>query len=502
MCPMLNPDEIQGDILPGFRRRHFPEFHQAFVFLIINDADAARDALSMLVDERITWSSDLFTRARRNRGSGEGADGHADVNVAFTRGGLVKVRPDLADRMAAYPAFEAGLAARSNPERLLGPPENWLVGGPAQQIDVVLNIGLTKPLGTAVESLLASIRGGLTEAAPPPNPAPGAASRFDGQTLPGGIEHFGFRDGLSQPSVEIEVPAVDNRAQRRWPGRYPPPAGRPLATYVDSGELAQRHDEAVRPCAATSHEDDQPIVPAVFASAPRVPSSQFIIADDGFWTNGSFMVWLRLRQDVHAFRRACARIARKLSIEWGRPVTPDDAAALIVGRRRDGTPLALCGLHDANEFSYRQASRFRPDPFGMRCPLGAHSRKMNPRTTDELVRLILRRGIPYGAPMSHDGDDGEDRGLLFIAYQASIENQYEMLQGTWANRANLPERHGSPDAMVSSTSWTGTTTIEIPNPDGRGSVGIGINNDWVVPTGGLYLFVPSRSAMAELTEAL
>jgi Dyp-type peroxidase family len=494
MCPTLNPDEIQGDILRGFRRSYFPEFHQAFVFLIINDVDAARHALSTLVDERITWSSHLVTRARRNGGSGERADGNADVNVAFTRSGLVMLHPDLAERMGAYPAFEAGLAARSIPERLLGPPGNWLVGGPAQTIDVVLNIGSTKPLGTAVEPLMAPIRGGFTEA------APHGSSRIDGEALPGGIEHFGFRDGLSQPYAEIEASAADKPGRRRWPGRYGPPTGRPLATYVDSSALAQLYHQTAGPCATASQEDDQPIAPAVFTSDPRMPASQFIIADDGFWTNGSFMVWLRLRQDVHAFRRACSRIATKLSIEWGRPVTADDAAALLVGRRRDGTSLALCGLHDVNEFSYRQASRFGPDPVGLRCPLGAHSRKMNPRTTGEQVHLILRRGIPYGPPLTHDDDDGVDRGLLFVAYQASIENQYEMLQGTWATRADLPERHGSPDAMVSSTSWTGTS-IEIPNPDGRGSVGIGINNHWVVPTGGLYLFVPSRTAIAELTEA-
>ena len=41
-------------------------------------------------------------------------------------------------------------------------------------------------------------------------------------------------------------------------------------------------------------------------------------------------------------------------------------------------------------------------------------------------------------------------------------------------------------------------SIEIPNPNGRGSVGIRLRNDWVVPTGGLYLFVPSRRAIEAL----
>jgi deferrochelatase/peroxidase EfeB len=492
MCPKLDPDEIQGDVIPGFRRGYDEQFHQVFVLLRISDVSAARRALRTLLPARITWSQELAgrkpeQRRRRHR--------QADVNVAFTRGGLATLKSDLDAHLGAHRAFFEGLAARSEEKQLLGSPEGWVVGGPEPQVDVVLNVGSTNPVDFEVDDLLRSLAPGFIEI------RRSDGQRFAGEVLPGGIEHFGFRDGLAPMHVRLDPPAADasssgtDTSARREVAPYLP-APEALATYVDDPDPAQARHVAVGEGAGTGQQDQRP-PRTVFASAPDVPPGRFVVEDDGFWANGSFMVWIRLRQHVGAFWQECARMARKLSAEWRRPVSPDDAAALLVGRRRDGTALALCGLGDVNEFSYRQASRFGADRYGLRCPLGAHSRKMNPRSVDGLDHVILRRGIPYGTPVRDGADDGVDRGLFFVAYQASIEDQYEVLQGRWANRASEPEAHGSPDAMVSAASWGGMS-IEIPNPNGRGSVGIGIRNRWVEPTGGLYLFVPSRKALDEL----
>jgi deferrochelatase/peroxidase EfeB len=483
---MCDFHEIQGDVIPGFRRGSDETFHQAFVLLRIADVDAARGALAAL-EERITWSDELHQRPRDDR---RRVDGRVDVNVALTWDGLTRLKSDL---IAPDAAFEAGLAARSQPERLLGPPDEWMVGRPDQRIDVVLNVGSTSPLD--LDNLPSPVGAGFVEITQPDG------SRYSGGMLPGGIEHFGFRDGLSQPQVtcdqECDRPFGDGRgaaADAPARGRSGPYRAVGRATYATESEVATLYGSA----ADNEERGPQPDGgPPIAASKPNLPARQFVVMDEGFWRNGSFMVWLRLRQDVGVFQRECDRIATRLADEWRRRVSPEDAAALLVGRRRDGTSLALCGLHDVNEFSYLQRSPFDADRYGLRCPLGAHTRKMNPRTVGDSKHLILRRGIPYGPTAPPEGDDGADRGLYFVAYQASIENQYEVLQGTWANSAIEPERNGSADAMASAASWVGTS-IEIPNPNGRGSIGIGVRNRWVRPTGGLYLFVPSRTALHEL----
>src|SRR5262245_36146795 len=64
------------------------------------------------------------------------------------------------------------------------------------------------------------------------------------------------------------------------------------------------------------------------------------------------------------------------------------------------------------------------------------------------LRLILRRGIPYRSakdPAHLLEDDNVDRGLLFMSYQASIEQQFESLMKTWANRDDAPH-HTEPRA--------------------------------------------------------
>jgi hypothetical protein len=53
-----------------------------------------------------------------------------------------------------------------------------------------------------------------------------------------------------------------------------------------------------------------------------------------------------------------------------------------------------------------------------------------------------------------------------------------------------------PDALIGQDGRSGSV-VEIPEPRG-GSVGTGLNNTWVVPHGGLYLFVPSMAGLRVL----
>ncbi len=125
---------------------------------------------------------------------------------------------------------------------------------------------------------------------------------------------------------------------------------------------------------------------------------------------------------------------------------------------------------------------------------------------DTLRRLMLRRGIPYGPPKDRTRlfeDDGVDRGLLFMAYQGSLTDQFEFVTDTWANRDNAPH---------DSTPKTGQDPLigqsDEPRfalmPADNNPANIDVTNDhnlqlppdpWVIMTGGGYFFTPSISAL-------
>jgi Dyp-type peroxidase family len=151
--------------------------------------------------------------------------------------------------------------------------------------------------------------------------------------------------------------------------------------------------------------------------SPVFPLDQVLVAwqeGDGPAGHGSFLVYRKLEQHVDAFRAAMADGARQA----GR--TTFEEAARTVGRDTDGTPLAEATPGSWNDFSYAT------DPQGTRCPFSAHIRAVNPRTTENRWRMIARRGMPYRSP------DGAEVGLLFMAYMADIEGQFEWMQ----HRAN------------------------------------------------------------------
>ena len=114
-----------------------------------------------------------------------------------------------------------------------------------------------------------------------------------------------------------------------------------------------------------------------------------------------------------------------------------DVEAKAIGRTREGSPLASKGqCGGLNDFTYDD------DPEGLKTPHFAHIRKMNPRDNG-LFRphhRLLRRGIPFGPPAPEGApDDKVERGLLFNAFMASIEDQFEFVQRRWAsNPGSLP----------------------------------------------------------------
>ena len=108
-----------------------------------------------------------------------------------------------------------------------------------------------------------------------------------------------------------------------------------------------------------------------------------------------------MHMDVALFRRFMEEAGANY------PGGPGLLAAKIVGRWPDGTPLSLSpdrpdpavagNPERVNDF------RYADDPDGVRCPLGAHVRRTNPRDNDGMFggklsnrHRIMRRGRPYG----------------------------------------------------------------------------------------------------------
>jgi Dyp-type peroxidase family len=249
-------------------------------------------------------------------------------------------------------------------------------------------------------------------------------------------EHFGFRDGLSQPVI-----AKDEAA--------------PALNEIRVGDLI---------CGYRNSREDYPAG-----------------KDSSFLRNSSFMVVRKLAQDVQGFEDLLNRYPA-----LGR----EDLAARLVGRKRDGTPLINPAA--GNNFDYTD------DPKGKQCPLAAHIRLSNPRQgfQGRPAPRILRRGMSYGKRQKED--PSAQRGVMFIAYNSSIAEQYEVIQ-RWLNRGN-----STSIASAQNDPLTGTA-IE-PGPQifrcfiGNQVHRIELEKPLVRVEWGAYFFVPSRTALRQILE--
>ena len=100
--------------------------------------------------------------------------------------------------------------------------------------------------------------------------------------------------------------------------------------------------------------------------------------------NGTYMVFRKLYQDVAAFRRYLATAAKSL---YGSDDQhhQDLVAAKMMGRWRSGCPVDLSPDKDdlaiAADPQRRNNFTYAGDDQGLRCPLGSHLRRSNPRAT-------------------------------------------------------------------------------------------------------------------------
>ena len=264
----------------------------------------------------------------------------------------------------------------------------------------------------------------------------------DGQV----IEHFGYRDGLSQPLF--------------------------LKSQIERVQQTDKWD-------------------------PSAPLSLALVKDPNGRTEdsyGSYLVYRKLAQDVNGFNGA----VQNLAIELG--TDQNLAGALTVGRFKDGTPVVLSDNPDSEGTRPEDDFNYANDQQGARCPFQSHIRKTNPRGDtarnfnisfeDERRHRIARRAISY--------EMNGEVGLLFLCFQSNIGEQFEFMQATWANGAGFVKPGVGLDSLIGQGGtlggqlWFKKWGVADSDP-----LQFDFSN-FVTLKGGEYLFAPSISFLKNI----
>jgi deferrochelatase/peroxidase EfeB len=284
-----------------------------------------------------------------------------------------------------------------------------------------------------------------------------------GRLLADRKDHFGYRNGIAQPVVRWE----DGGA----------PGG------VDFRQVLLGYSNRAIP------------------SSPRAGAAADLVRDS------SYVAFRWMHADVAAFNRFLRTRAPALFPDRPAAAAVELLAAKILGRWRNGAPLALApdtpgaGTSDADDFG------FAADPEGLKCPFSAHIRVVNPRD-QELeavarpggVPVLLRRGTPYGPELVGEEDDGEDRGILGLFICASIERQfYRLMQ--WMKVNDFSPVFGAnrrvQDPLCGNRAVPGALPdFTIPTPGGAITV-TGLPT-FVVTRGTAFFLYPSMSTLRQL----
>jgi Dyp-type peroxidase family len=472
-APQLDLDEIQGDVLLGLQK-----FFQRFIFFEITKVPAFKAVLHDRIVQRITTTRVVQLREFQLRDFK--AHGHKEklpaigLNLGFSADGIQKLVPgaDLGDS-----SFKSGAKAQAPTLNDPAGLSTWLPPFLSASIDGVFFVtgGTQAAVDAEVRHVLNILTGSI-------------AVSFDqtGNSRPGrqrGHEHFGWLDGVSQPGI--------NGLTMPFPGQE----------LLDPGLFVFGYP-------------GEPAAPP----PPPPPRTTWV-------KNGSFLVFRRLRQLVPEFHKFLLDQAQALGMD------PVLLGARVVGRWQSGAPIALTPSQDDTTLGADAQQNndfdFADDQAQRRCPFGAHIRKTNPRKDIPKTGLdphrIIRAGIPFGPEVSDAetsaGVTQQERGLMFVCYQTSIAAQFEFVQSKWANNPGFVfgkkrPSDGSPvtvgiDPIIGQKAGPAgdpqrarTTDEPVPNyPTGNVRSSLNLAQDFVVPTGGGYFFVPSISALKhELTK--
>ncbi|MBC7872754.1 MAG: peroxidase, partial [Ferruginibacter sp.] len=356
------------------------------------------------------------------------------LNIGLTNAGLVVLGLKETNRASFSREFREGMVTPHR-QRLLGDfdssaPENWNWGGPANE-EIHLLLMVFGKDEAASNEYCNQLRqkfplAGLKE-----------VHQLSGYILPDGKEHFGFREGISQPAIiGSGVKGINNDNVN--PGEFLMGYKNEYNVYPDTPLLKEKQGETG------------------------------LLTDDaggsGFkdlGRNGTYFVLRQLKEDVDGFWNFLNEHTK--NDEGANPEESTKLAAKMMGRWPSGAPLVKFpdkdpgGLSDDNDFNY-----IKEDKLGYKCPFGAHARRANPRDNFEetgpkeslkLTRRhrIIRRTRLYGenftASATHHTPNAEV-GIFFGCFNADISRQFEFIQYTWANYPKFKQLYADPDPFI------------------------------------------------------
>lgn len=428
---MLELDNIQGYLIRGYAHM----LYSRFVYLQISDAGSAKIWLSKI------WKE--ITSAKHFHDKSKISSTH--LNLAFTHDGLRALGLNEENLGAFSREFRQGMVAPHR-SRLLGDtdsssPENWSWGASHQEpIHICLMIfGNDKQFVDNLEKDKVVCLNYYEELASE-FAASGLKELFyiDGKTQPDNKEHFGFRDGISQPIIEGSGRVGDKD------------------DVIKTGEFlfGYKNEFGVYP--------DSPLIVKEQGDLNLLSSDTGGSGQKDLGRDGTFMVIRQLDQDVNKFwsfmnensKNPDGSINVAESLKLG---------AKFMGRWQNGAPITLFPDEDpgisslVNDFGY---AKFDRD--GLKCPFGSHLRRQNPRDNvddhgrKESLKLskqhrIIRRARLYGE--IYEGSPTNltpkgEVGLVFVCFNADISRQFEFLQYTWANLPKNKELYNDPDPII------------------------------------------------------
>jgi deferrochelatase/peroxidase EfeB len=489
-------DDVQGLVRFGYR--HLTE--ACFLLLRVKEPAAARAWLARVRVTTAVKADPLPQTA---------------LQVAFTSEGLraLEVAPDLCAGFSAE--FVAGMTSDAARARRLGDvgandPGKWQWGTGERLPHVALLLyaqsgrlaALEQEIETQYEAGFVCLE---------------RLSTSDAQ----GVEPFGFVDGISEPEVDWE---------RQRPVR-------------DQDQLAYSNVSCLGEFLLGYPNEYGLYTPRPLLAPERDPGALLPRAEDApgqadLGRNGCYLVMRQLRQDVQGFWRELDRQAD------GDADLRERLAAAMVGRKRNGEPLAAPGEASVTGSTATPRSTlnnftYQADPQGLRCPLGAHIRRTNPRNADlppgapgifsRLWRMLgfnavaleqdviastrfhrlLRRGRKYeagtrSAASAMASASSADPGLYFICLVANITRQFEFVQSAWVMGGRFAGLTGESDPLLGhrlpDLGGSPTDSFSMPQANGPDRRLSGLPQ-FVTVLGGAYFFLPGIRALRYLATA-
>jgi len=433
------------------------------------------------------------------------------LQIALTCEGLRKLGlPD--DLLQGFAAeFLSGMSGDENRSRRLGDvgvnaPEYWQWGGPNDVPDLVALLYAQPGL---LEEWKSSVEAGLTRSG-------FKLLRCLPTTDMGGVEPFGFVDGVSQPMLDWE--------------RRRDVSGDQL-TY---GNVSMLGEFVLGYPNEYGKYTTRPIIPG--HETGGLPAAEDVEGHSDFGRNGTYLVIRQIEQDVRGFWQF---LDKQVSRDASKRQT---LAEKMVGRQMSGDSLvpvidqSIAGVGPDAQDIQRNQFTFDGDAEGIRCPFGAHVRRANPRNADypagthdlleRLIRLLgfgrksirddmvastrfhrlLRRGREYGTKLSPEQrlqsqpPDEEPSGLQFICLNANISRQFEFVQSAWIMSGKFDGLNEEGDPLLGNREMVAGCPVDKFSLPVAGGVRQKIQEvpPFTTIRGGAYFFLPGVRALRYL----